>query len=75
MADPVPVPAPVPDPSPKPGYKTTEFWLTVAVQVIAVLMLSGVIAPGSFVDKAVGIASAALAAMGYTASRAMVKSS
>lgn len=65
MADPTDV---------KPGYKTSEFWLTAAVAVIGLLMASGVIAPGSTFDKIIGIASSALAAMGYSASRGSVKS-
>lgn len=64
-------PNPVP---PKAGYKTTEFWLSAAVTLIGLLAASGVIPVDSPWAKAIGFASAALAAMGYTASRGAVKS-
>lgn len=67
MADETPA-APV-----KPGWKTTEFWATAAVSIIGLLMTSGVIQSGSSWDKAIGLAAAALASMGYSASRATVK--
>ena len=58
----------------KPGYKTTEFWATAAVTIIGLLMSSGVIQTGGTWDRAIGLAAAALASMGYSASRAKVKS-
>lgn len=59
----------------KPGYKTTEFWLSAVTTLIGLLMTSGVIMPGSTWDKAIGLGMAALATMGYTASRGNVKAS
>ena len=32
-------------PTDKPGWQTTEFWITLATQVVAVLVLTGVIKP------------------------------
>jgi len=58
----------------KPGWKTTEFWLSAAVSLIGLLMASGVIEPGGAWDKIVGLASAALSSLGYSASRGQVKS-
>lgn len=57
----------------KPGYKTSEFWLTLAVVVLGALMASGLFGPEHWVASAIGMALAALKAMGYTASRAKVK--
>ena len=57
----------------KPGFKTSEFWLSAAASVVGLVMASGVIESGSQWDKIVGLAVAALASMGYSASRARVK--
>ena len=59
----------------KPGYKTSEFWVTVVVTLAGLAMASGLIAPGSGWDKAIGLVTSTLAAMGYSASRGNVKSS
>jgi hypothetical protein len=60
----------------KPGYKTTEFWLTVAADLLALLMISGVF-DGDVADtiwaKIIGGAVAMLATMGYTSSRTRAK--
>ena len=58
-----------------PGWKTTEFWMTKAAMVVAILM---VVVP-LFVEEthwlisAVGMAAATLASMGYSYSRGKVK--
>lgn len=59
---------------PKPGYKTSEFWLSLAATILGVLMTSGVIATGSIYDHAVGAAVTLLAALGYTYNRTQAKS-
>lgn len=75
MADDI---VPVVPPPPKPGYKTTEFWLTVAAQVIGTIVASGLLTETPGIPKAivqiVGIASVVLASMGYSYSRGQVKS-
>jgi len=58
----------------KPGYKTTEFWLSLLAMLLGALMASGVIAEGSTVAQILGIVLAGLAQLGYTAGRAQVKS-
>lgn len=65
-------PATVP---PKPGYKTTEFWLSLAATILTALYASGAIKEGSdsSVVKAVALAAAALTALGYSVSRGMAK--
>lgn len=59
--------------NPKPGYKSTEFWLTVAAQVVGLLAASGAIAGESSWGRLVGLAGMILAQLGYTYSRGMVK--
>lgn len=63
-----------PAPVTKPGYKTTEFWITVVVALTGLAMASGAIHEGSGWDKAIGLIASTLAAMGYSASRGNVKS-
>jgi hypothetical protein len=57
----------------KPGYKTTEFWLSLAAVVVGLLFASGVVADGSAFDKVLGLAASVLGALGYSVSRAKVK--
>ena len=57
----------------KPGYQTTEFWLTTATVVVGLLLASGAFPDDGGVVRVLGIASSALAAMGYSWSRARVK--
>lgn len=57
----------------KPGYKTTEFWLSVAACALGAFAASGALPDENVVMKIVGLAVSALAAMGYTVSRFMVK--
>lgn len=59
--------------APKPGWKSSEFYLSTAAMLLGVLMASGIIHPGTAWDKAIGLAVTALAGMGYTVSRAIVK--
>jgi len=59
----------------KPGYKTSEFWLTIAVAAIGFLIASGALGEEHFVMKAAAMALATLKALGYTASRANIKRS
>ena len=57
----------------KPGYKTTEFWLSVAATVIGGLAASGAIAEDSTLAKMIGLAASALVALGYTGARMALK--
>jgi len=60
----------------KPGYKTTEFWLSLLATLLGFLLASGVMdtAPeDSWIAKLVGGLVAVLASLGYAASRAKVK--
>ena len=58
----------------KPGYKTTEFWLSLVAMVVGFLAADGNLDPSSVTAKLVGIAGVVLAALGYSVSRGMTKS-
>jgi len=61
----------------RPGYKTTEFWLSLLATLIGLLMASGALdqlPEDSWIAKLIGGVVAVLAALGYSASRAKVKS-
>jgi hypothetical protein len=60
---------------PKPGYKTSEFWLSLAAVVVSYVISADVLGEGTVQSKAIMIVATVLAALGYTASRAIVKSS
>lgn len=55
------------------GYKTSEFWITVVVQIVGTLIASGVFAEVSPMGKALAFAAMALSGLGYSASRTGVK--
>lgn len=60
----------------KPGYKTTEFWLSMAAIVIGGVMASGMLdslGGDHWAVKVVGIVASILGALGYTATRGFVK--
>ena len=56
----------------KPGFKTTEFWLTAAAMIVGLLLASGAFVDGA-IAQGLGVASSALAAMGYSYSRGTAK--
>jgi hypothetical protein len=57
----------------KPGYKTTEFWLSLLVVVLGAVMASGALPEGSVVGQIIGGIMAILGQLGYTAARAKSK--
>ena len=57
----------------KPGFKTTEFWITVVVTVVSLLLASGAFEEASGVGKVLALAAAALASAGYSVARGVVK--
>jgi hypothetical protein len=62
------------EPTPvKPGYKTTEFWLTIIATVIGLLESSGVIGAGTQAEHVIGMVAGILTALGYTVSRGIAK--
>lgn len=66
-------PEPVQPEPVKPGYKTTEFWMSVGATFVGLAMASGVIPETGFWPKIVGLVVAAFTAMGYTVSRGLAK--
>ena len=62
-------------PSKRSGLRSTEFWLSAATAIIGILIAGGIIDPegSSSTSKIVGFACSALAALGYTVSRTLVK--
>ena len=58
----------------KPGWQTTEFWMNLLAVVVAYLMATGIGGDEtSLLSRTLVAIAAALAALGYTASRAVVK--
>ena len=63
----------------RPGWKTTEFWVTVAVQMVGLAAIFGYITPEQqnvLTDAAIqqgGIVSMVAAAFGYALSRGLAK--
>ena len=63
----------------KPGYKSTEFWVTIAVQIIGILATSGVFTIGQAdaLSKAAvqigGVLAMVGSAFGYSMSRGKAK--
>jgi energy-converting hydrogenase Eha subunit C len=58
----------------KPGYKTTEFWLTVAVGLVSLLFSVGVF-DESIRDALISLVSAIVVIITYIMSRAHIKTS
>jgi len=57
----------------KPGWKTTEFWFSLAAMLDSAAYASGLLATGSMWDRIAGFAAMALTALGYTVTRGRVK--
>ncbi len=57
----------------KPGYKTTEFWLSVAASIVGLVAASGLFPAEGDIGKIVGMAVVALSSLGYSSSRAQAK--
>jgi hypothetical protein len=55
------------------GWQTSEFWMNLAAVVVAYLMSTDIGEPNSLLSRALIAVAAALAALGYTGSRAVVK--
>ncbi len=57
-----------------PGYKTSEFWLSLAAVILSATLASGLLQESDTKYKVLYAIVTALAALGYTAGRAIVKS-
>ena len=62
-----------PTSEPKPGYKTTEFWLSLLGAALGAIMASGAFDEDSKVIQLVGTGLFLLTTMGYTVGRIKVK--
>jgi hypothetical protein len=57
----------------KPGWKTSEFWLSLAAVLVGFMLEAGLFGEESLAFKGLGMAASVLAALGYTAGRSLVK--
>lgn len=57
----------------KPGWKTTEFWLSMVAFIVGALLASGAIS-NDVMLQVLGGAAVVLNALGYSVSRSLVKS-
>jgi len=57
----------------KPGYKSTEFYMSMLAVVIGAVASSGILDGSDGLTKVVGLIMAALVALGYTGSRLTLK--
>lgn len=60
-------------PATRPGYKTTEFWLSVAACALGAFLASGSLPQENLAMQIAGVVLSGLTALGYTVSRFMVK--
>lgn len=58
----------------KPGYKTTEFWLSLVAVLIGALAGSGIVPESGPWAQVIGLVTAVLGSLGYTVSRGIAKS-
>jgi hypothetical protein len=57
----------------KPGYKTSEFWLTLVATILGFVFASGAVPDAGIYGQVLGFAATILSSLGYTVSRTMVK--
>jgi len=57
----------------KPGWKSTEFWLSLIALLVGVLIASDAIPVESAIGKVLAFLGSALAALGYSVSRGLAK--
>ena len=57
----------------KAGYKSTEFWMSMAAVAVGAIASSGMVENNEFGAKIVGLITATLVALGYTGSRLTLK--
>lgn len=57
----------------KPGFKTTEWWLSLLIVILGGLMASGLFSEGSWALQAIGGAMSLLGGANYSHGRARLK--
>lgn len=60
-------------PAVKPGYKTTEFWLSLIATLTGAALASGIVPDTGLAGKVIGLIVSALGALGYTVARTKAK--
>ena len=59
----------------KPGYKTTEFWMSLIAVGLGIVVAAGVVPMEGMSAQIVGLVEAGLVALGYTGARMTLKNS
>ena len=59
--------------TPKPGYRTTEFWLSLAAVAVGAVQASGFVPNESVWAQVLGTITVALVSLGYTGARLSMK--
>ena len=59
----------------KPGYKTTEFWMSLIAVGLGIVVAAGVVPMEGMSAQIVGLIEAGLVALGYTGARMTLKNS
>ena len=57
----------------KPGWKTTEFWLSLVAVLVGAVVASGVVPETGPWSQVIGIVSTVLGALGYSVTRGFAK--
>lgn len=57
----------------KPGYKTTEFWLSLAAVAVGAIQASGLVPNEGIWAQVLGTVTVALVSLGYTGARLSMK--
>ena len=57
----------------KPGWRTTEFWLSLVASILGFAIASGVIPADSMWEKMVALLVSVLATLGYQVTRTSLK--
>jgi hypothetical protein len=57
----------------KPGWKTTEFWLSLIAKGLGGAYAAGLIGDGTTLSRIAGLAAVVLTYLGYSVSRGMAK--
>lgn len=56
-----------------PGYKTSEFWLSLLAMIIGSIFASGLVGEGGAVGEILGMSAVILGKLGYTVPRGLAK--
>jgi len=65
--------APAPSPASKPGPRTSEFWITLGVQIILAVCATGIIKPNTPAESIISLLLMVASALGYQVNRNALK--